>query len=206
MVGFIGFDEMNVERSWSAAETEALKAAGKLFGSVILRERMERELKKAREELEQRVRERTQELEMKRSDLEEVNTALKVLLKRREEDKSELEEKVLFSVRELIAPHLEKLKVTNLNHSQKILLDIIESNLNDIVSPFAQGVSAKFSKLTPTEIQVANLVKQGKITKEIAELMNVSTKTIDRHRDNIRRKFGISNRKINLRSYLLSAK
>jgi PAS domain S-box-containing protein len=204
--GFIGFDEMSVERSWSVAETEALRAAGRLFGGVIQRKTMEDELRKAREELEERVKERTKELEAKSSDLEELNTALKVLLKKREEDKSELEEKVLFSVKELISPHLERLKMISVDHKKKTLVEIIESNLKDIISPFVQGMPVKFAKLTPTEIQVANLVKQGKITKEIADFMNVSTKTIDRHRDNIRRKIGINNQKINLRTFLLSAK
>ncbi len=204
--GFIGFDEMSVERSWSVAETEALRAAGRLFGGVIQRKGMEDKLRRAREELEERVKERTRELEEKSSDLEELNTALKVLLKKREEDRSELEEKVLFSVKELISPHLEKLKTISLDHQKKTLVEIIESNLNDIISPFAQRMPVKFAKLTPTEIQVANLVKQGKITKEIADFMNVSTKTIDRHRDNIRRKIGINNQKINLRTFLLSAK
>ena len=67
-----------------------------------------------------------------------------------------------------------------------------------------QGFSSKLSKLSPAEIQVANFVKMGKITREIADLLNLSTKTIDCHRDSIRRKMGINNRKINLRSYLAS--
>ena len=204
--GFIGFDEFQIERTWSVAEAEAFRAAGRIFGGVIQRRRMDDALRKAHEELESRVKERTKELEIRTSDLEEVNTALKVLLKRREEDKTELEEKVLFSVKELITPHLEKLKNSRLDHRQETLMGIIESNLDDIVTPFMQGMPTKFSKLTPTEIQVANLVKQGKITKEIAELLNVSTKTIDRHRDNIRRKVGIKNKKINLRTHLLSGK
>jgi len=204
--GFIGFDEFQVERTWSVAEVGALRAAGRILGGVIQRKQMDDALRNAQERLETRVKERTKELEVRTGDLEEVNTALKVLLKRREEDKTELEEKVLFSVKELISPHLEKLKDSRLNHRQKVILGIIESNLEDIVSPFMQAMPTKFAKLTPTEIQVANLVKQGKITKEIAELMTVSTKTIDRHRDNIRRKVGIKNKKINLRTHLLSGK
>ncbi len=83
-------------------------------------------------------------------------------------------------------------------------MDIVESNLKDIVSPFARGISTEFLKLTPTEIQVANLIREGKTTKEIANLMTLSAKTIEFHRDNIRRKIGIKNKKINLRTHLLS--
>jgi PAS domain S-box-containing protein len=164
----------------------------------------EKAMHNIREELEHRVKERTQELEAKAKNLEEVNTALKVLLKRLDEDKQVLEEKVLFNVRQLVEPNLEKLKKSRLTERQKSLLDIIASNLNDIISPFARGLSNSFLKLTPTEIQVANLIRQGRTTKEIAALLNLSSKTIEFHRDNIRTKIGIKNKKINLRTHLLS--
>lgn len=157
-----------------------------------------------RVQIENELRNHKRQLEQKTIDLEEVNTALKVLLKKREEDKTVLEEKVLFSVKDLIVPYLEKLKTGVMDQRQKIYLDIMESNLNDIVSPFMTFRSTRFYKLTPTEIHVANLVKQGKTTKEIAGMLNLSTSTIDSHRDSIRRKLGISNKKINLRTYLIS--
>ncbi len=163
-------------------------------------------LQNVREELEQRVRERTGELEEKAKNLEEVNTALKVLLKRLDEDKKVLEEKVLLNMRQLIEPYLDKLKKSSLNERQKNVLDILESNLAAIVSPFARSFSNSFIKLTPTEIQVANLIRQGKTTKETADLLNLSRKTIEFHRENIRTKMGIKNRKINLRTYLLSSR
>jgi PAS domain S-box-containing protein len=143
-------------------------------------------------------------LEQKTIELEEINTALRVLLKKREEDKSELEEKVSFSVKDLITPYIEKLKKSISDQRQLSYLDLIESNLNSIISPFMTLKSCEFYNLTPTEIHVANMVKQGKSTKEIAEILNLSTSTIDTHRDSIRRKLGITNKKINLRSYLLS--
>jgi PAS domain S-box-containing protein len=151
-----------------------------------------------------KIKKREKELEIKAGSLEEVNTALKVLLKRREADKKELEEKVLLNVKEMVEPYLKKLKRTNLDERQRTWLDIIESNLNDIINPFVCGISVNFLKFTPAEIQVANLVKQGKTTKDIAKIMNLSPRTIEFHRDNVRKKIGIKNRKINLRTHLLS--
>ena len=121
----------------------------------------------------------------------------------REEDKAELEEKILFSIRELVRPYLEEAKKIVKDQKVETLLSIMDSNLNDIISPFVQKAYAKLPSLTPAEIQVATLVKQGKTTKEIAEVLNVSRKTIDRHRNNIRGKLGIKNKKANLRTYLM---
>lgn len=165
---------------------------------------MQQKLKEAHDQLERRVEERTRELRIKSENLEEMNTALKVLLKKREEDKAELEEKVIYNVKELIFPFLEKLKKSKLDHRQQICVDIIGSNLNDIVAPFAKTLSTRYLNLTPSEIQIANLVKHGKTTKEIADLLNLSTRTIESHRDSIRQKLGIKNKRANLRTHLMS--
>lgn len=161
------------------------------------RKNAENQLKIAHEELEIKIAERT-------ISLEETNTALKVLLKKRDDDKKEMEAKMLFNVRELVMPYLENLKNSRLNERQKVHLEIAEANLNDVVSPFIAGMSLELLKLTPAEIQITNLVKQGKTNKEIADLMNLSPRTIEFHRDNIRKKLGLKNKKINLRTYLLS--
>ncbi len=141
---------------------------------------------------------------MKSQSLEEANTALKVLLKHREEDKSNLEEHVLANVKKLVFPYLEDLKHMKLSESQLAHVNIIEKHLHDIVSPFLRNLSSSYLDLTPREIQIASLVKEGKTTKEITDLLNISATAVDFHRKNLRSKFGIKNKRTNLRSYLSS--
>jgi len=153
---------------------------------------------------EQKLRKRENELEIKTENLNEMNTALKVLLKTRDEDRIELEERVLYNVKELIEPYLKKFKNSGLKGRQKVLFEILESNLKDIISPFSRRMTSTFLRLTPKELQIANLIKQGKTSKEIADLMDISSRTIETHRKNLRDKIGIGNKKVNLRTHLLS--
>jgi len=144
------------------------------------------------------------ELLEKSRHLEEVNAALNVLLKRREEDKSDLEEKILANVKELVLPYVEKLKNSRLRSDQMTLAGILESNMQEIFSPFVTRLSSKFLSLTPAEIKVASLIKDGKTSKEIAFLLHASENTIRSHRFHIRSKLDLKNKKVNLRSYLRS--
>lgn len=157
-----------------------------------------------RKHAEEALKKREMELEIKSRNLEEVNTALKVLLKKREEDKKEIEEIFLANVKDQVLPYIEKLKNSGLNGEQKACLETLEAHLNDIISPFLTKITAKFINLTPKEIQVASLIKDGKTTKEIAALLNISPGSVDLHRNHIRGKLGISNQNVNLHSYLLS--
>ena len=166
-------------------------------------QQLEQEIEE-RKRAEEALRKREVELKAQSHHLAEVNTALKVLLKQREDDKKELGENVLSNVKELINPYLARLNKSRLNTNQKTLVNIMESNLNNIISPFISKLSSKYFNLTPMEIKVANLVKEGKTNKEIAELLCLSKNTILFHRYNIRSKLRLKNKKINLRSHLLS--
>jgi DNA-binding CsgD family transcriptional regulator len=199
---------------------------------ISAQKKTERELRKYHDHLEDLVQERTADLAKTNAQLEqeieeriraeealrkqgnklkaqshhlaEVNTALKVLLKQREDDKKELGENVLSNVKELISPYLVRLKKSRLNTNQKTLINILDSNLSNMISPFISQLSSKYFNLTPGEVRVANLVKEGKTNKEIAELLCISKNTVLFHRYNIRQKLGLRNKKINLRSHLLS--
>jgi PAS domain S-box-containing protein len=142
------------------------------------------------------------ELEVKSSNLQEANVALRVLLKQGEEYKEELEEKVYSNIKELVLRHVWILRNTRLDTDQKILLDIIETNLNKVISPFSKKIGA--FNFTPKEMEVVALIKEGKTTKQIAGLLNVSLDAVSQHRYQIRRKLDLNRKKTGLRSYLLT--
>lgn len=156
--------------------------------------------KKAEEKLQQRL----DALKVKAKELKEVNAALRTLLKESNQNKSGLGDKVMSNIKELVAPYIDKLKRSGLDAKQMTYLRILQSNLNNIVSPFVHRLSSKYSVLTPTEIQVAQLVKEGKTTREIGEFLSSSRRTIESHRQSIRVKLGLKDTKANLVSHLSS--
>ena len=159
----------------------------------------------AQQKLEQEIKTRTEAenaLFAERQSLEEANIALKVLLRQREKDKEELEQRFVSNVSELVLPHMEKLKKSRLDGLQRTTLGLIETNLKEILSPFRYNVH-NFN-LTPRQFEIVSLIRQGRTTKEIAELLNATKDAIDKQRFIIRKKLGVNKDKINLRSLLLS--
>jgi DNA-binding NarL/FixJ family response regulator len=155
-------------------------------------------------ETEAALQEREKELRAKTVSLEEVNAALRVLLRRMEEDKRELEDKIRLNIQQLIQPYLERLKAAGLSERQRGHLNKLETNLSEIMSPFTQKLLIGHPKLTPAELQIADLIRRGKSSKEIADDLGLSSRTVETHRRNMRNKLGIKDKKGNLRSYLLS--
>ena len=193
--GLVGFACMAEPRAWDDEDLAACRMAAQIFANALERKRVEEAL-----------RHREEELAFQAKSLEEANIALKVLLRRREEDQQELEEKVLSNVKETVAPFVDQLRQTGLNARQETYLKVLESNLEQITSPFSRSLSAQFARLTPKEIQIANLIKAGKTSKDIASMFNVTVSAVDFHRNNIRRKLDLNRKKANLRSYLLNLK
>lgn len=177
---------------------------------ITERREIEEILKKSHNDLEKRVKERTEELRKANKDLkektislQEVNTALKVLLERREKDRDDIGQNVLLNVKELMMPFIIKLSKGSLTERQKSYLDLLDSGLQEIISPFAQKLTSRYMHITPGEMQVANLVKEGKTSKEIADILDSTERAVVAHRANLRKKLGLK-KKSNLRTHLLS--
>lgn len=143
-------------------------------------------------------------LQEKTERLNQLNTTLNILLEKREKDRLELEQSFVYNIKEMVLPYMDKIRTIKASPKVTDLLDVIELNLKETTSRFMLKLSAKQLGLSPAEMKVAAYVKQGKTSKEIAQILGLSPKTIKNQRDRIRKKLGISGQKTNLRSYLLS--
>ncbi len=133
--------------------------------------------------------------------LQEKDIALKQVLAHIEMEKEVIQSQVLGNISKLLMPVLAKLKRKATQIETKYL-DLIQRNLENLTDSFGSGLPTSLPGLTHKEIEICNMLRNGFVTKDIAELLTISPLTVERHRHGIRKKLGISNQKINLTSYL----
>ncbi len=139
------------------------------------------------------------ELQEQKLNLEQKNIALSEIIAQVEVEKKKMKDDIAANVNELLFPILEKLKLEN---AAGKYVDLLKTHLEELVSSFGRKIRGKRLNLTPREIEICNMIKGRLTSKEIAELLNISLQTIEKHRKNIRRKMGISKKDINLTSFL----
>jgi len=181
------------EGPFLSEERALLEALAEHIGTIAARISAEREL-----------HEINKQLTVERKALQETNTALRTVLLRIEEEKHEIARNIKANVEKIMMPVLHAL-LLELPPVQKKYLELLKTNLEEIVSPFISELSVSYHSLTPTEINICNMIRVGLRTKEIAQMRGVSEATIHRHRENIRRKLKIANHDVNLATYLQSS-
>jgi PAS domain S-box-containing protein len=208
-IGYVGINtdisikkQAEIELQTSFARLERL-VEKRTHALQVLNRELQQEVE-ARCKIEQELLKSEAKLEEEKNNLVEMNTALRVLLKRGDDEKRQLEEQMLMNVSQLIQPLIRNIRRDYLTNRQAVNVDFLESNLQRITSPFLRNISSLRLRLSPREIKVAHMVQEGKTSKEIAEELNLSVDTVNIHRKSIRKKLGISGKSRNLRSLLMS--
>lgn len=145
---------------------------------------------------------REKELHEKSEKLEEMNSALRVILSRMNSDKEELENKIYVNIRDLVMPYVDKLGNLFQSETQQSYVNIIKLNLQNIISSFAIHLTKQSVNFTPREIQIANMINENMTNKDIAAILCISESSVEFHRHNIRKKLGLVDKKVNLKTYL----
>jgi PAS domain S-box-containing protein len=158
--GYIGFDDCNNRRTWSKSEINALEMLAYILGGAIFRREVEEEMTRLNASLEERVWERTKELEQEVTE----RTIAESLLKDSEEKYRHIYENANDGIMLLMN---NKITLINPSLSEIIGLlpkDIIGNNLNTIVKPeFIDDLSQYFAKTkssSKSELQVQLLNKR----------------------------------------------
>ena len=174
-------------------ERALLDAVAEQIGTIASRVSAELELQ-----------ETNRQLTLERQALQESNTALRLVLSRIEQEKRETHRDINMNVERILKPILQALSL-EVPQAQKKYVEMLQTNLEEITSPFTRQLSLSYHSLTPTEISICNMIRNGMRTKEIAETRGISEATINRHRENIRRKLKITNQDVNLATFLQSS-
>lgn len=136
--------------------------------------------------------------------VDELNSTIRVLLSNRSDELEKLKNNIQSNIDEMIMPYVNRIKTTRLNKTQQAYLDIIEHSIKDIFSTYNNDINKLADGLTIREKQIISLIREGKTSKEIAELLHISKRTVDTHRLSIRKKLRIKNKKVNLITFLIS--
>lgn len=144
------------------------------------------------------------ELVEKSKHLEMANHALKAMLDHREIERHSIEASILANLKRHVFPYTEQLAEMNLGPRAHSYLQIIKTNIEELITPLNPTLSTAYQTLTPVETSVADLIRLGKGTKEIANLQHISPRTVAIHRNKIRKKLGLVNSNTNLQTYLKS--
>ena len=157
------------------------------------------ELKNALETL----MERERELQEKNRELLDMNTTLNIMLKRRDQEHSEIRKEIAAKTVETVLPLLKKAQ-SRATGSTKGYMETAQANLLNVFSKHPHDSVLTNAKLAPRELQIVNYIRQNKTSKEIADLLGLSVRTIESYREKLRKKLGITNQKKNLKKLLTS--
>lgn len=161
-----------------------LNAVAERLGRIIERVRTKEKLQ-------------TEELALKNK-----NIALREVLQQSKNEAEEMARRIQNNIDIIVLPILETLEQALADTSYQSSLTVLKQNLKEIASPFYSSLITEFKALSPKEIKICTMISRGFSSKEIARIDNMAPSTVHRHRENIRRKLGLTNSGTNLERFL----
>ena len=153
-------------------------------------------------EAEKKLESQKKELEEYSTELRRSNIALDVVLKHQQKGLEKFSDQLATNIKKLVVPYLEMVGPAHLDQDQQDNIQKALANLGNIISPASGRISSLLKNLSPRELEVALLVKEGKSTLEISEQLCISDSAVAVHRKNVRNKLGLKGKKVNLRMFL----
>jgi PAS domain S-box len=154
-----------------------------------------------RKKAESALRESEKKLKEQNVLLEQKNAALREIMNQNRDEKERLEKQVQANIDHLLNPVINKLKGKG-SLLEERYISLLEANLKEITSSYGNDLSSGMLSLTKKEIDICNMIKNGFSSKQISEALHIATRTIETHRNNIRKKLSILGKEVNLATYL----
>lgn len=155
-----------------------------------------------RRRTENQLRQLAEELKAEREMLKEKNIALKQILDHIENQKKNYRRRLTQELKGAVRPYLSRLK-RNANLPTKDVEEL-QLMIETILSRGSEESEDRLESLTPREKEICAMITDGLSSKEISERLVLSPATIHKHREQIRRKLGITNKRVNLSNFLKS--
>ena len=153
---------------------------------------------------EEELRRSHQQITDEQENLRRKNAALEEILSQVGSERRELSRSIRANIDRVTEPLMGSLLEAAESDTDRHYLLRLKRSLEEITSPFVSNLERHHSRLSPREIEIANLIRSGYKTREIASILNLSVHTVLTQRKQIRRKLGITSEKVNLVSYLKS--
>jgi len=199
---------VDVEASVNMVEFRGQSAMCVVSRDITERKLAEKKMLESYDDLDKRVKEQTRQLAeanekltFESEMLERKNVALKELLNHIEDGKKQLALQIQANINKVALPILSQIE-DRINDVDRHYFNLLRNSLTDIASPFLNKLETQYPQLTPRELEICNLIKNGFSSKRIADSLTKSVQTVLKQRKMIRKKLGISGKKVNLAAYL----
>ncbi|HON55551.1 MAG TPA: LuxR family transcriptional regulator [bacterium] len=142
----------------------------------------------------------TEITDQQKQNIDSNNIMLQEIIKKYENDIKLLKEDLFNKLNFMLIPIIDNFKTVSEKNKEQ-LINMAKKTIEDICIETGINIISGENNLTPRELEICNYIKNDLSNKEIAALLNISIKSVEKHRENIRKKLGITYQNVNLKDF-----